>query len=286
MSENPGSKSSLGTLWLAASSLGDNRDIPNRTLELMRTADLLIFEEDRPARQVLKSAGVHREYLKYNEHGGPALDEIGAALKAGKTVVYVSDQGSPTLEDPGTGPLKLARQIGATIKVVPGPSSLTAALSACSFAGKAFYFGGFLPRDTEQRQQEISRIDQLGCPWAVMDTPYRLTALLDSCIAITGPSRLGLLALDISGEQEAFLELPLAALRDHAEKQETKLNFVLIVSGRSAASGSALPAHQRIRNSANAVSDAGAGLRGQGKGKTGPAKHERKFSGRHHKKRS
>lgn|GEM_PF-440362 len=223
-----------GMLVMAATSLGLAADIPPRSLDALRNADLLIFEEDRPARSFLKAAGIFREYLKYNEHHQQdSLNQIREALKNRKMVVYMSDQGTPTLADPGTAPIKLAWETGADIRVIPGPSSVTAAISAAPFNCERFYFGGFLSRDHEVRNQELATICSLGTSWVVMDTPYRLRALLDACEEIFPADQRAMVALDISGPHEDYWLGTFATLKKRAVELDEKLNFVLIGEGRS-----------------------------------------------------
>ena len=132
--------SKTSTLIIASNSIGNPKDIPSRTLEYIRTSDLLVFEEDRPARLLLKTAGVQRDYLKYSEHKQKdTLDEIRSSFLNNKTVLYVSDQGCANLADPATDIIKLAYSLHIKIAVVPGPSSITSAISACPFNLNSFF---------------------------------------------------------------------------------------------------------------------------------------------------
>jgi len=228
----PAAPRTRGLMVMAATSLGHPEDIPLRSLAHLRDADLLVFEEDRPARSFLKAAGVHRAYIKYNEHHQQdTLEQIRLALKLNQTVVYMSDQGAPTLADPGAPPIKIAWDLGAEIRIIPGPSSVTAALSACPFSCDKFYFGGFLSRDSEVRHHELQAIKSLRVTWAVMDTPYRLVALLESCSAVFPRDQRALVALDISGPQEDYWLGTFDHLKKRAESLSEKLNFVLIGEG-------------------------------------------------------
>lgn len=218
-----------GCLIIGANSIGNPLDIPLRCLEAVRTADLLIFEEDRPARQVLKQAGVHRDYLRYTEHREIlAEEELTACLKAGKTALYMSDQGVPGLADPGQGLIAIALALQARLVMIPGPSSVTAALAACPFAIAQFHFAGFLPREQALRRARLKTLSELRCPIVLMDTPYRLRQVLDDCLAELPKSRL-FLALDISGPEERYETGSPKALIGRSGDWPPKLNFVLII---------------------------------------------------------
>lgn len=216
---------------MAANSLGLTDDIPVRSLEAVRTADLLIFEEDKPARLVLKTAGVHKDYLKYNEQSQrDVLNTVREYLLEDKTILYMSDQGCPTLEDPGYEVCRTARKANAHIKVIPGPSSLTAALSACPFSNKNFEFLGFPPREESQRKVFFKKMHGKKGLQIFMDTPYRLKRVLETCVEVFPEEAKGYIALDISGEDENYLTGNFKALYEEVCAIDKKLNFVMIIN--------------------------------------------------------
>ena len=219
-----------GRLIMASNSIGNNLDIPNRSLEHVREADLIVFEEDKPARQVLKTAKVHREYLKYSEHNQEStLVEVRNKLKEGKTVCYMSDQGVPTLADPGKQLLEIAAEVNASIFVIPGPSSITSTLSACSFLTPKFYYLGFLPREEADRENYLKSLVDFPDCMVILDTPYRLKQLLTTLKSIFPPKRKILIARDISCEGEEYINSKLESI--DIEKIEGKKNFVLVLQG-------------------------------------------------------
>ena len=219
-----------GSLIMAAGSLGADEDIPTRSLAALRTGDLLVFEEERVARSRLKAAGIHRDYLRLTEHREQStLDAVASALASGQTVVYMSDQGTPVLADPGRELTAIAYRLGARVTTIPGPSSVTAALAACPFDCNRFRCAGFPPRDGIERRAFLTEVAGFAAdPVVLLDTPYRLTTLLDACHSTLGARRKGLLALDISGPDEAFLYGDFARLKDSLRGDE-KRNFVLVI---------------------------------------------------------
>jgi len=243
-----------GLLIMAANALGLSEDIPLRSLEAVRQADMLIFEEDRPARMVLKAAGVHKEYFKYNEQSqSSTLEHLYKALKEGKTVVYMSDQGCPTLEDPGREIVNTARRCKAKTRVIPGPSSVTAALSACPFSTQAFEFNGFPPRDEYKRKIFLNELIGRRKLQIIMDTPYRMKHLLANCAEVFSESLEGFLALDITGEDEDYICGTFKELSKHVENIDKKLNFVLIINAMEKPHSNKRPTreHERDRRNKN-----------------------------------
>lgn len=216
-----------GKLIMAANSLGLAEDIPARSLAALRQSDLLIFEEDRQARQSLKAAGIHRDYLKFSEHHEQeTLEALRLCLQQGGTACYMSDQGMPVVADPGQRLLSIAYQLRAQVVVIPGPSSITAALAACPFLRSGFRFLGFLPREPDERLRTLETVKFEKQVLVLLDTPYRRQALLDAAAQVFGAERQALLALDISGDNEAY---HLNSLGKLAKLAIDKLNFVLLI---------------------------------------------------------
>lgn len=222
-----------GVLYFAASHIGCLRDIPQRTLEILQKADLILFEEARHARQLLKQAGVHRPFLLFSEHKEPdSLEAVKKSLKNHQTVVYVSDQGCPNLADPGRELLEIAYRLRSQVLVIPGPSSITSALAVCPFDVSQFYFGGFLPRQQEKRLAHIGKLLERQEAVILLETPYRRQAFLqDFCTALGTENRRGFLAFDITGEEEQYLLGTLPQIRTQAESLGKK-NFVFVLEGR------------------------------------------------------
>lgn len=224
----------VGRLTVAGTHIGCLEDLPVRSLQAIRDADLLVFEEDKPARQVLKAAGVQRTWLKFSEQQEQqSLEELRQALRAGQHVLYMSDQGMPGVADPGNLVVREAIAANAKIVVIPGPSSITAALAACPFQLQRFYFAGLPPRDENERQEFLSHmLEYQTDPCILIDTPYRLRAVLNS-LATIGFKRRIFIAVDISGANETYL---LGLVPELSKKIEDgvlveKLNFVMILEG-------------------------------------------------------
>ncbi len=222
-----------GKLIMAANTLGNTLDIPTRSLEALRTADLIVFEEDKIARQTLKAASIHRDYLRLTEHiEQETLESVKKALKSGQTVVFMSDQGTPTFADPGQKLLEMAYAAGAQVSPIPGPSSVAAALSICPFLHGPFLYLGFPPREPAEREAWLAHYSKLEFPLVILDTPYRRVSLLASCMKVLGQDRRALLAFDISGPEEA---VHLHNLETLAQLETDKTNFVLVIAPSSAA---------------------------------------------------
>jgi 16S rRNA (cytidine1402-2'-O)-methyltransferase len=216
-----------GILYLAFQHIGCAADTPSRCINLLHACELLVFEEDHSARQTLKLAKVHRNYLKYNEHSQTdTLVQVEDHLNNGKSVLYMSDQGSPTLADPGKALLKIAYAIKAKVIIIPGPSAISAAIAACPFKMEPHLYLGFLPRKKEELIKILKKYLSTRIPLVILDTPYRCKQLLTSCQIVFPKKQLAFMAQDISGDNEDYIT---GTFDKIIKLYKPKTNFVLII---------------------------------------------------------
>src|SRR5437016_4145571 len=121
-------------------------DITTRALRILREVDVVACEDTRRTRALLTHFDIHVPTVSYYEHNkltrGPQLLR---QLADGRSIALVSDAGTPGISDPGVLLVREARTAGIRVVPVPGPSAVTAALSAAGLSADRFVFDGFLP---------------------------------------------------------------------------------------------------------------------------------------------
>jgi len=182
----------IGCLYIVATPIGNYKDITLRALEVLGDADAVICEEFRLASTLLKKLEIpSKELLQLNEHNeSERAPELLQLLLSGKHLALISDCGTPAFADPGTQLIKLALEFQVPVVPIPGVSSLMALISVSPLSMDRFYFAGFLPRKTPQRQQELKALQRMNVPIILMDTPYRLEKLLQEIRGTFGKNRL------------------------------------------------------------------------------------------------
>ena len=220
--------SGQGCLFIVATPIGNYKDITARASEILQSADAVICEEYREGSTLLKKLGIKNELILLNEHNEePRSPEIVALLEQGQSLALISDCGTPVFADPGHLLLRLVVQGGIPIVPVPGPSSIMAALSVCHFPMEQFLFGGFLPRNKKERCQELQRMRKTNLPVVLMDTPYRMAALMRDVASVFGSKRQVVLACDLTLPSEHIYRGTAGAVLKQVERQ--KREFVLII---------------------------------------------------------
>lgn len=235
-----------GCLYVVAVPIGNYKDITLRAIETLQAVDAVICEEYREGSTLLKKLSIENELLRLNEHNeGSVAPEILKQLQQGRSLAMISDCGTPVFSDPGHFLLGMVVQAGIPIVPVPGPSSLTAALSVCDFKIDRFIFEGFLARDKGKRRRELQRMRAANLPIVLMDTPYRMVALLDAVARVFGDKQQIVLACDLTLPSECIYRGTVEAVLKQIEKKKSE--FVLIIK-QPAASGNHLPSRRRGRS--------------------------------------
>ncbi|MCB2202462.1 16S rRNA (cytidine(1402)-2'-O)-methyltransferase [bacterium] len=221
-------KSKTGKLYIVATPIGNPKDITLRALDVLKSVDAVICEEYRQGSRLLHKLGVENELIPLNEHNeAQDAHNIRGRLARGEQLAIISDAGTPVFADPGQRLLQLLNQSGIPISPLPGPSSLMAALSLCDFSIERFVFAGFPPRKTERREKFLAGYKSEQVPVVLMDTPYRLTKLLEEVQSIFGKDQQILLACDLTLKKEAIFRGTVSQVLPKVTGQ--KREFILIL---------------------------------------------------------
>ncbi len=222
--------STSARLYIVATPIGDPGDITLRAVETLRQADVVICEELRLGTTLLKQLGISgREVVDLNEHNEhervPEL--VQRMLVSGSSMALVSDCGTPVFSDPGAFLIQQAVEMGIRVIPLPGPSSLMAALSILDFKLEKFIYAGLLPRLPDERRRELGRLRSLRMPVVLMDTPYRLSALLQDVASVFGKGQPVTIAADLTMPRERIYRGPVSEVIKQVG--ERKAEFILIV---------------------------------------------------------
>jgi len=187
------------TLYLVSNSLGDDKDLPPRTKDLLESADLILGEEQRTTSTLLKKLGLTKNFEIINEHTSEReIDELVLRLLQISKSCIISDSGSPGLEDPARKLVPKAWDYGIQVVAAPGPTAAMAALTASGFQSSPFTFVGFFPKDQKERERDLKSYLNLGHTLVFYETPYRTKHMLESLSKVVPPNRRIFLNLDIS----------------------------------------------------------------------------------------
>jgi 16S rRNA (cytidine1402-2'-O)-methyltransferase len=219
----------LSRLYVVATPIGNLEDVSARALRVLGEVSAIAAEDTRITSRLLARYGIRKPLVSYRapvERRG--LPRVMAALDAGD-VALVSDAGTPTLSDPGQALVTAAWAAGHSVVPVPGPSSITAALSIAGYGGPGFTFLGYLPRKPGEMRRLMQSLREDPRPAVGFESPFRIHKSL-GLIAESLPERSITLTRELTKVHEEVLRGPaaqvLAALGDRARGE-----FTLVISG-------------------------------------------------------
>jgi 16S rRNA (cytidine1402-2'-O)-methyltransferase len=219
-------------LYVVATPIGNLGDITLRALEILKDVDLVAAEDTRHSGILLKHYQIDKPLISYHEHNeAMRAAQLVERLAAGENIALITDAGMPGLSDPGARLIYecIKRELDFTI--VPGPSSILTALVGSGFSTEKFFFGGFLPVKSGQRERELRAAAARDQTSIYFESRYRLTKTLKACIDILQDRQLGV-ARELTKKFEEFRRGAPAELLAHYEKRPPKGEIVLIISGR------------------------------------------------------
>jgi 16S rRNA (cytidine1402-2'-O)-methyltransferase len=219
-------------LYVVATPIGNLEDITLRALRVLKEADLIACEDTRRTRTLLARFDISTPSTSYFEHNqlrkAPYLLGL---LRQGKSVVLVTDAGTPGVSDPGFLLVREARAAGIPVIPVPGASAVTATVSAAGIAGGRFVFEGFLPIKPGRRLARLRALQATGLPVVLYESPHRIRATLEGVREVFGDVEL-VLARELTKQ---FEEIVSASVSEHlgrlAESGKPRGEFTLAIPG-------------------------------------------------------
>lgn len=224
-------------LYVVATPLGNLRDITLRALDVLGSVAAVAAEDTRHTRQLLSHYEIRVRLIPLHEHNERhAAQDIIRLLTEGEPVAYVTDAGTPGVSDPGALLVSRVRAAGLPVIPVPGPSAVTAALSAAGMSAQHFLFYGFLSSKAGARREELAALSALSHTLVFYEAPHRLPRTVDDMAQSFGPDRVVVIAREITKLFESFHRCPLGEARTwlEADPNRRRGEFVLIVEGAAA----------------------------------------------------
>ena len=220
-----------GVLLVCATPIGNLGDVSDRLREALQTADTVYAEDTRRTATLLQHVAakpVVRSLFVGNESA--RVVELLAALGEGRTVALVTDAGMPGVSDPGTEAIRLAREAGFAVSVIPGPSAVTTAVALAGFGADRFVFEGFLPRKGKERALRLASIAGEDRPVVLFISPHRLVADLEAIADVIGPMREVAITRELTKLHEEVWVGPIAGAIEEWSSRDPRGEFTVVVA--------------------------------------------------------
>ena len=191
-------------LYLVPTPNGNLGDITLRAIEALQAADVIACEDTRHSLRLLNHLQIRKPLVSYHEHNeARRTAELIGRLREGAAVAVITDAGMPGVSDPGHRLLRACIAEGIAYTVLPGPSAVLTALVGSGFPAESFYFGGFLPVKSGQREREVERAAARSETSIFFESPHRLQRTLEVCARLC-PERLLCVARELTKQFEEY----------------------------------------------------------------------------------
>lgn len=222
----------MGKLILVGTPIGNLEDMSPRGVRALEEADVVACEDTRRTRKLLSHFGIHaRSLVIYNEgNERRKASELLAAIRAGRTVVVVSDAGMPGLSDPGYRLVKACADEGLSVESVPGPSAVITAVAISGLAPGRFVFEGFLPKKAGERRRKIAELKEERRTIVLFESPHRIEESLEDLLGGLGP-RPAALARELTKMHEEVRRGTLEELVRSVGQDPPRGEITLVIEG-------------------------------------------------------
>ncbi|KQW68627.1 16S rRNA methyltransferase [Methylibium sp. Root1272] len=228
------------TLYVVATPIGNLADLTLRAIHALGLVDAVACEDTRVTAPLLRHLGLDKPLIALHEHNETqAAGAVIERLARGERVAYASDAGTPAVSDPGARLVAAVRAAGHRVLPLPGPSSVTTALSAAGDTqGQGFRFVGFLSSKAVERAAQLRELATRSETTVLFEAPHRITALAGA-LAEAMPARSLSLCRELTKQFEHVETLDAAALPNWlaADPHRIRGEFVLVLHALPATAG-------------------------------------------------
>ncbi len=220
-----------GKLILVPTPIGNLGDITLRAIDCLREADHIYAEDTRKTGILLKHLNLDRKtssYHNFNEH--QILHHLIKQIKEGRTLVLVSDAGTPAISDPGFLLVRECIANNLTVECLPGATAFVPALVKSGLPNDRFCFEGFLPVKKGRQTRLLDLKDEIRT-MIFYESPHRVIKTLKEFIIIFGADRPCSVSRELTKIYEDTINGTLSEVLMQLEKGVVKGEFVIVLGG-------------------------------------------------------
>jgi 16S rRNA (cytidine1402-2'-O)-methyltransferase len=167
-------------------------DASPRLIAALGGADVVAAEDTRRVRTLAKALDVRitgRVVSLFDQVEAARAPALVTEVKAGATVLVVSDAGMPVISDPGYRLVVACVDAGLQVQCLPGPSAVTTALAVSGLPSDKFCFEGFAPRKSSARRTWLASLADERRTCVFFESPRRLGECLRDAVEQLGGAR-------------------------------------------------------------------------------------------------
>jgi len=222
----------MSKLYCIPTPIGNLEDITLRAIRLLKEVDLILAEDTRTSKKMLKHFEISTplaSFHMHNEH--QVLKKYIDRLKSGEVLALISDAGTPAISDPGFLLTRACAENNIEVDCLPGATAFVPALVNSGLPIDRFVFEGFLPI-RKGRQSRLKLLREEKRTMVFYESPHRILKTLNQFKACFGIERRVAVSREISKMYEETIRGNITDLISHFEANKPKGEFVIVIAGK------------------------------------------------------
>ena len=220
----------MSKLFVVPTPIGNLGDITLRSIEVLKSADLILAEDTRTSSKLLKHYDIDtpvESFHMHNEH--KKLESIINKLRSNFEIALISDAGTPGISDPGFLLVRECINNEVEVECLPGPTAFVPALVSSGLPCDRFSFEGFLP----VKKGRTKRLKELSTETKTMvfyESPHRILKTLNDLSNYFDVESQISVSRELTKLYEETFRGTIKESVEHFEKNKTKGEFVIVLS--------------------------------------------------------
>ena len=220
----------MSKLFVIPTPIGNLGDITLRSIEVLKSADLILAEDTRTSSKLLKHYDIDtpvESFHMHNEH--KKLESIINKLRSDSEIALISDAGTPGISDPGFLLVRECINNEVEVECLPGPTAFVPALVSSGLPCDRFSFEGFLP----VKKGRTKRLKELSTETKTMvfyESPHRILKTLNDLSNYFDVESQISVSRELTKLYEETFRGTIKESVEYFEKNKTKGEFVIVLS--------------------------------------------------------
>ena len=220
----------MSKLFVIPTPIGNLADTTLRSIEVLKSVDLILAEDTRTSSKLLKHYNVDtavESFHMHNEH--KKLDSIINRLKDDIEIALISDAGTPGISDPGFLLVRECINNEVEVECLPGPTAFVPALVSSGLPCDRFSFEGFLP----VKKGRTKRLKELSAETKTMvfyESPHRILKTLNDLSNYFDVESQISVSRELTKLYEETFRGTVKESVEHFDKNKPKGEFVIVLS--------------------------------------------------------
>jgi 16S rRNA (cytidine1402-2'-O)-methyltransferase len=221
-----------GSLYIVATPIGNLGDVSFRALETLKSVDYIASEDTRVSGKLLSRYNIETRQTSYFDHNeAKKAPAIIRDLLDGKSVALITDAGTPLISDPGYRLVNQAIENNIDITIIPGPSSITAALAISGFPAHSFCFEGYAPRTSGKLKSFFENLKNESRTIVIFETTHRVEKCLKAMREVLGEREI-FIGRELTKKFEEKIRGNASAILEKIESRPLKGELVIVIRGK------------------------------------------------------